>query len=169
MNKPDIDKIHELILEAPIGKYIGDRGARIFAEHACCVNELKDGDFLFKKGETTTSFYIVAEGRLALVKNKKKKKEEKPRILHLLDEGDLVGELSFIDDTKHASTVIAIGDARVLQFKAEDIRPLILKEPQVMFDFMRAVVKRVHHTVTSISQQQLALSDYIATAGKGRL
>lgn len=168
MNKPDIDTIKKLILDAPIGRYVGDRGARIFAEHACCTTELKDGNFLFKKGETTTSFYIVATGRLALVKIKKKK-DSTPRILHILEQGDLVGELSFIDDTYHSSTVIAVGDAKVLQFKAEDIRPLILQEPQLMFDFMRAVIKRVHHTVASVNKQMGDLSDYISTAGKGRL
>ncbi len=167
MNKPDIDQIYNFILNAPIGQYLGDRGSRIFAERACCAEELKDGDFLFKKGESTTSFYIVAEGRLAAVKLKKKK-EKKPHILHILEEGDLVGELSFIDDTHHTSSVIAQGDARVLQFKAKDIRPLILSEPQIMFDFMRAVIKRVHQTVASINTQNMALSDYLATTGKGR-
>ena len=38
-----------------------------------------------------------------------------------------------------------------------------------MFDFMRAVIKRVHLTVASVGKQQIALADYIATAGKGRL
>ncbi len=167
MNKPDTDSVKKLILEAPIGKYIGERGAQIFAEKACCIIDLKDGEFLYKKGETTTSFYILSEGRLALVKLKKKI-DRPPQIMHILEPGDLVGELSFIDDTHHSSTVMALGDARVLQFKAEDIRPLILQEPQVMFDFMRAVIKRVHHTVSSISEQQQALTDYIASAGKGR-
>jgi CRP-like cAMP-binding protein len=36
-------------------------------------------------------FYIVGEGRLALVKEKKKDKS--PQILHVLEKGDLVGEL----------------------------------------------------------------------------
>jgi hypothetical protein len=37
-----------------------------------------------------------------------------------------------------------------------------------MFDFMRAIIKRAHHTVSSIEKQQMALSDYISTGGKGR-
>lgn len=167
MTKLDIDATKKLILNAPIGKYVGDRGAKIFAERACCMNELKDGDCLFKKGDTTTSFYVVAKGRLARVKSMKSK-DESLEILHLLEQGDMVGELSFIDDTEHSTNVVALGDASVLQFKAEDIRPLIVQEPQLMFDFMRAVVKRVHSTVVSISKQQSALSDYISTAGKGR-
>ncbi len=34
--------------------------------------ELKDGEFLFHQGDPENSFYIVARGRLALVKERKK-------------------------------------------------------------------------------------------------
>jgi hypothetical protein len=37
-----------------------------------------------------------------------------------------------------------------------------------MYDFMRAVIKRVHRGVLGLSKQQEALANYIATAGKGR-
>jgi len=167
MNKPDIERVRKLIIEAPIGKYIGEEGAQILAERACCEKRLQDTEFLFHQGDLGGSFYIVAEGRLALVKERKKDKT--PRVLHVLEKGDLVGELSFIDDTPHTTSVMALGDAVVLCFKAEDIRPLITEHPQMMFNFMRAVIKRVHHTVANISKQQTALADYISTAGKGRL
>ncbi len=165
--RPDVEQVKKLIMDAPIGSYIGEEGAAIMAERACSEIHLKDGEYLFHKGEKTTSFYLVAEGRLARIKERKNGK--KTRILHTLEKGDLVGELSFIDDSDHALSVIVLGDATVLQFKAENIKPLITEHPQVMFDFMRAVIKRVHHTVTEISKQQLALSEYIGTAGKGRL
>lgn len=167
MSKPDLKNVKELILKAPIGNYIGEQGAQILGERVCCETSIKDGEFLFHQGDPENSFYMVTEGRFALVKERKKGK--KPRILHVLEEGDLVGELSFIDDTPHTTSVMALGDALVLRFKAEDIRPLITEQPQLMFDFMRAVVKRVHKTVADIGKQQMALSDYITSGGKGRL
>lgn len=163
---PDVEHIQKLIAGAPIGNYIGEDGARIMAEHACNVILLKDGDYLFRRGERTTSFYLVESGRVARIKDEVK--DKKVRVLHTLHKGDLVGELSFIDQMDHVRSVIALGDARVLQFRAEDIQPLITEHPQLMFDFMRAVIKRVHHTVNDISKQQLALADYISTGGKGR-
>ncbi len=166
MNKPDVERVKQLIEEAPIGKYIGSNGARILAEHACCEQPLKNDEFLFHEGDSADSFYLVTDGRLAIVKERKKSK--KPRILHVLEKGDLVGELSFIDDTPHTSSVMALGDASVLRFKADDIRPLITEEPQLIFDFMRAIIKRVHRTLANIGKQQLALSEYIASGGKGR-
>lgn len=159
----NVSEIHKHIVDAPIGRYIGDRGAKIFAERADSILELEDGEHLYNRGDDSSSFFIVYEGHLELVKLKKK---GKPKVLHIFKKGDLVGELSFIDDTQRFSTILAQGTVKVLQFKAEDIRPLILQEPQVMFDFMRAVIRRAHSIMDFISKQQSALSDYISYTGK---
>lgn len=166
MTKLDSKQIKALLMEAPIGQYIGESGAEILSERTDFEYEIKDNDFLFHQGEMTGCFYLITSGHLALVKEKEAKK---PRMLHILDKGDLVAELSFIDDTAHTASVMALGDARVIRFKAEDIRPLIIGEPQFMFNFMRAVIKRVHSTVAAIGNQQMALSDYISSGGKGRV
>ncbi len=167
MNKPDVKKVKALIMESPIGEYIGEDGADILSQNACCENGLKDGDFLFHKGELEKCFYLIAEGRIALVKERKKK-EKRPHILRMLQKGDMVAELSFIDDTPHSASAMALGGVSLFSFKDEDIRPLILKEPQFMFNFMRAIIKRVHSAIAAVGKQQMALSDYISSGGKGR-
>lgn len=165
--KLNVFEVTELIKNAPIGEYIGAVGAQILAEHACAELVLEEGDFLFRGGEKTTSFYLVISGQLARVRDEQK--GSKPRILHTLQKGDLVGELSYIDETNHSRSVIALTPATILQFKKEDIDPLIIEHPKLMFDFMRAIIKRVHHTVNDISKQQMALADYIGSGGKGRM
>ena len=167
MKKPDSKRFKKLIEDAPIGKYIGSRGAKILAEIACCERQLKNGEFLFHQGDNADHFYLISEGQLALVKERKKGKS--PRILHILEQGDLVGEQSFIDETPYTESVMALGDAAVLCFKKEDFKPLITEQPELIYDFMRAIIKRAHHIAAEIGKQQLALADYIATAGKGRL
>ncbi len=168
MNRPDKARVKSLLMDAPIGQYIGEHGAEILAECAYSEYEVADNDFLFHQGDEDQCFYLITSGHIALVKERKNK-EKKPRTLHVLDRGDLVGELSFIDDTPHTVSAIALGNSSVICFKDDDIRPLITKEPQFMFDFMRAIIKRVHSTVAAIGKQQMALSDYIASGGKGRL
>ena len=64
MTKPDTEAMYKLIADAPIGRYIGDRGARIFSEK-CASSNLNDNDYLFRKDDKSSSFFIVAEGRLA--------------------------------------------------------------------------------------------------------
>ncbi len=166
-NKLNTQQIEQLILQAPIGKYIGKHGAKVLATHAECNVALKDKEFLFHQGDLENHFYIICSGQLALVKEGKQ--GEEPQLLEIKERGDLVGELSFIDDTPHTVSCMGQDNARVICFKADDIRPLIIEEPQFMFDFMRAVIKRVHYSVSKISKQKIALADYIATGGKGRL
>ncbi len=168
MNKPDSQRVKDYIMEAPIGQYIGEKGAEILAERATFEREVANSEFLFREGETENNFYLVAYGHLALVKEEKNNR--KPQTLHVMDKGDLMAELSFVDGTPHNVSAMALGDAKtkVIGFKADDIKPLITEEPQIMFDFMRAVIKRAHNTVGAIEMQKMALSDYISTGGKGR-
>lgn len=165
-DRTDMVRLAELIANAPIGGYIGAAGAEILAERACIELVLNADDFLFRQGQTSASFFLIEEGRLARVREDPKK--DRPSIVHTLQKGDLVGELSFIDGTGHSLSVMALTPAVVLQFKQSDIEPLIDLHPRLMFDFMRAVIKRVHHTANEISKQQMALSDYISSGGKGR-
>jgi len=165
MNISENKKYVDNILNAPIGQYIKKEGAEILS--LCVTNELqlKADQFLFHKGDLTGNFYLVTKGRLALVQELK---NGKLHFLHVLQKGDLIGELSFIDDTPHIISVIALNEASVYQFNTEGIKPLILSEPIFMFNFMRAIIKRVHHTVRAINRKQNDLTDYISSGGKGR-
>lgn len=164
MTEQTFDRIARTIYEAPVGQYIGREGAEVLARHAGDEVHLTDKEALFRKDEYATTFYIVTQGRLAFVREKSKSRDQV--ILHVLEAGDLVGELSFIDGKQYTVTCIALGSASVLSFKVHDLTPLIDESPRVLYDFMRAVIMRVHQTSASISAQRQELADYIATGGK---
>jgi len=166
MKDLNVDQIAAMIYEAPLGAYIGRDGADILAAHAADVRQLKEKEFLYHRGDMTNSFYIVTDGRLALVRERTS--ESDGGIVHILNKGDLVGELSFIDQTPHDLSVQAQSDSEVLSFNAENIKPLITEHPELMYDFMRAVIKRVHYAVTTLSEHERELNEYISTGGTGR-
>lgn len=165
--KTNTEELTKLIYNAPIGQYIGENGARILAEKAAQKLDLEDDEVLCEKGVSTNSFYIVTKGRLAIISQPKEK--QTPAILHVLEKGDLIGELSFIDGSGHADTVRSLGNSSVISFNKADIDPLISENPELVFNFMRAVIKRVHSTLTAINRQQSELLTYIQTGGRGRL
>lgn len=164
MKAQEIDRITTMIYEAPLGEYIGRDGAAILAERAATERRLKDDEFLYRKGEDSSGFYIVTEGRLAFVRERSNVGKE--IIVHVLEKGDLVGELSFIDETPHTLSVRALGEASVLCFEADGIRPLITEQPMLIFNFMRAVIKRVHQVAATVGEHEMELRQYISTAGK---
>lgn len=166
MKTQETDRIAALIYDAPLGGYIGRDGAAILAERAAAEHTLKNDEYLFRKGEVTSSFFIVTEGRLAMVREKGA--DRPPTVVHVLEKGDLVGELGFIDQTPHALSVKALCDASVISFSAESIKPLITEHPELIYNFMRAVIKRVHHVVVTVGEHERELRDYISTGGRGR-
>ncbi|HEX2704358.1 MAG TPA: cyclic nucleotide-binding domain-containing protein [Candidatus Lustribacter sp.] len=164
MTEKSFDRIATTIYQAPVGQYIGREGAEVLARHAGDEVNLQDKEVLFRKGEHATTFYILTQGRLALLHEATKNRPA--AILHVLEQGDLVGELSFIDGSKHTVSCCALGEASVLSFNVRDLTPLIDENPRVLYDFMRAVIMRVHHTSASISRQRQELADYISTGGR---
>jgi CRP-like cAMP-binding protein len=160
----DVDRIATIIHAAPIGGYLGRHGSEVLARFADKEITLADGDFLFRKGEYAQTFYIVTSGQLAFVREPTKNRRQ--IVLHVLDAGDLVGELSFIDGSKYTVSCAALGSASVLSFNVGDMSPLIENHPRVLYDFMRAVIQRVHQTRAAILSQQQELSDYIETGGR---
>ena len=166
MSISQIERVRDLIMQAPLGKYIGEEGAWILAEKAAREICLSEDEFLYHRGDSANSFYIVTEGRIAI--GREGRDDRKMRIFHVLEKGDLLGELSFIDGTPRTVSALALGSASVLCFDAVDIRPLVTEHPKMVFDFMRAVIKRVHRTVSAIGQQQMELADYISSGGRGR-
>lgn len=160
MEKPDIKKVKQLLSEAPIGKYLGEYGIDVFSECANVELKLDDNELLFQQGDTDNTFYILERGRVArFVKDELTGRE---KVIHVFERGDLIGELSFIDGQAHSSSVKALGEATIVCFKEESIKPLITKEPEIMYQFMKAIITRVHHTLGDISRQQMALSSYIS-------
>jgi CRP/FNR family transcriptional regulator, cyclic AMP receptor protein len=126
--------------------------------------QLDDREFLFHEGEHARTFYIVVGGRLAFVREATATRPEV--IIHVLEKGDLCGELSFIDGNEYTVSCCALGSATVLSFRVNDLSALVDKHPRVVYDFMRAVIVRVHSTTAALSRQRQELADYIAMGGR---
>ncbi len=164
MNELSFERVARTIYEAPLGKYMGRDGSEVLAQYAGAELELHDREPLYRKGEPGKAFYIVTRGRLAMVREGTDHRKE--LILHVLEEGDMTGELTFVDGTQHTVTCIALGDASVLTFEVKDVNYLIENHPYVVYNFMRAVIVRVHQTNAAISRQQQELAEYISTGGR---
>ena len=75
--------------------------------------------------------------------------------------GDLVGELSFIDETPHDASLVANGPTRVFGLERAKLESLLLTHPQIVYRVMRAIVRTVHEIQRRISMQSTELTNYI--------
>ncbi len=164
-NKPG--EIKEFVYNAPIGHHLGLRGSAALAKTISIEKKLQNDEYLYRTGEKSDCFFMVASGKLALcVENAK---SNRPRILHVNEAGDLVGELGFISEDSHRVSAQSVGESSVYVFGRKEIDELYEKHPYVMLDFLKAIIKRNHSALASVSRQKDEMTDYLASGSKAKL
>ncbi|MDX8404489.1 MAG: cyclic nucleotide-binding domain-containing protein [Mariprofundaceae bacterium] len=90
---------------------------------------LAEGDTLIKQGDSDDSMYIVLEGDLAVLVLYRKRKN--PTMIHILKEGEIVGEMAFLEGRVRSASVIANSKATVLKLTHKQILQCLLKFPEM--------------------------------------
>lgn len=71
--------------------------------------EIETGDIVYREGETARKLYIVAAGRVEVIKKRPETGENK--VLTVLGPGEFFGEMSFVDMQPRSATVQALEPA----------------------------------------------------------
>jgi len=134
-----------------------DEQTRSLAERLS-FRDLNHGDVLVPEGTSDNHLYVIVSGALSVVRNAG---TADAVTLFTLTQGDLVGELSFLDETKHFATLVAAGPTRVFGLEREDLEALLPVEPQLVYRVMRAIVRTVHEIQRRLSMQSVELANYM--------
>jgi CRP-like cAMP-binding protein len=86
-------------------------------------------------------------------------------LLHTLKPGDLVGELSFMDDEPRYGTLLASGPTKVLCLSRADFETLVETKPRVVYKVMRNIMRVAHRVQRKISWQLQDLQTYVYRTG----
>jgi CRP-like cAMP-binding protein len=105
--------------QSSLGKELSKEEVSALAE-MMTPKSLVDGDFLIKEGTSDDSLHVLLEGKLEVVK---KTGADEETSLAVLCEGDLAGELSFVDGTEHTG-----GIARTLRYRCAQSRACRFRE-----------------------------------------
>jgi CRP-like cAMP-binding protein len=139
-------------------------GAELSQDHADTLGQimkaqrLADGEYLISEGTADDTLYVLLEGKLEVVKNAGGDDEAS---LAMLRDGDLAGELSFVDGEAHTVGLRALCDSHVLSLKREDFENVISKNPELTYLVMRAVARSAHKIVHRMNHQFIELNNYI--------
>ncbi len=119
---------------------------------------LNDEEILFKEGDEDNALHIVVSGKIAV---SRRGEAGEWITLQVLGEGDMAGELGFIDGTRHCATLRSIGPSRVVSLERESFESLIEKHPMVVYRVMRAIVRTVHSILRRMNAQFVEMTSYI--------
>lgn len=134
-----------------------DEQTRSLAEYLS-FRDLQNGEVLVPEGTSDNHLYVILSGALNVVKNAGR---DDAVTLFTMTKGDLVGELSFLDETKHYATLVAAGATRVFGLRREDLEALLPAEPQIVYRVMRAIVRTVHEIQRRLSMHSIELANYM--------
>jgi CRP-like cAMP-binding protein len=122
------------------------------------LRELADGEVLVREGTSDSHLYALTAGSLAVARAAGSPEEV---TLFMLKPGDLVGELSFLDDNVHYASVVSRGPSRVFGLERAQLESLLDSHPHIVYRVMRAITRRVHQTQHRLAAQSAELSNYI--------
>jgi CRP-like cAMP-binding protein len=122
------------------------------------TRELADGEFLISEGTTDDSLHVLLDGKVEVVKDAG---AGEPASLAILRDGDLAGELSFIDGATHTVGLRALCSTRVLSLQRADFEELVDKNPQLVYKVMRAIARSAHRIVHRMNYEFIELNNYI--------
>jgi len=147
----------KLILQSSLGSELSQEEADALGA-IMSMRELADGDFLISEGTTDDSLHVLLDGKLEVVKHAG---ADETASLAVLREGDLAGELSFIDGTTHTVGLRALCDCQVLSLTRKDFEDVVNQNPQLVYKVMRAVARSAHRIVHRMNHQFIELNNYI--------
>ena len=146
-----------LLLNSSLGTELSEDEAGVLND-LMSLRELADGEFLITEGTHDNSLHVLLEGKLEVVK---RTGAGEIASLAVLREGDLAGELSFIDGELHTVGLRALCDTRVLSLPREEFESIVDANPQLVYKLMRAVARSAHRIVHQMNHEFIELNNYI--------
>lgn len=146
-----------LVLLSSLGAELSEEEAGILSG-LMSRQELADGEFLISEGATDDSLHVILEGKLEVVK---KAAGGDVAGLAVLRDGDLAGELSFIDGHEHTVGLRALCQCHILSLKREDFESVVDAHPQLVYKVMRAIARSTHRIVHRMNAEFIELNNYI--------
>jgi len=111
------------------------------------------GEYLYFSGDSSEFLYIIAEGRVKLLRHAASGKDV---MLDLLIPGEFFGVLSTAGNTAYAETAQALTQVCALTINREDFRTILGRYPTVgmqVLDILAARLETAHDTIHQLSSQ----------------
>jgi CRP-like cAMP-binding protein len=150
----------DTILASAIGSDLSPEEAAAIAAQAT-VRDVVDGEVLVQEGDRDSRLHVILKGRIAVAR----RTDQGWNVLHVLGEGDLAGELTFMHDEPRYAALVASGPARVLVLARRDFEALLATQPRAVYNVMRSIMRVAHDVQARLSRQMLDLQNYLYRPG----
>lgn len=116
----DLEVAYFALTQVPLFKELPVASIEAMAEGAIQL-EVPDGEFLFKEGDEATSFFVVVDGTLELLR----RKDGREVALRHAKKGEAFGLFGLFSAQLRAASSRAIGDCTILEISSEKLQRLL--------------------------------------------
>jgi CRP/FNR family transcriptional regulator, cyclic AMP receptor protein len=120
------------------------------------IKHLQKGDLLIKEGDASQAMYWVQSGTLRLFKKKGAGFIE----LGVVHSGEVVGELSFLDNEKRSASVEAMQTCDIVEIPRGNFDEFLNAQPAWMKSLLMTLVKRLRATSNKVRELETASTVY---------
>lgn len=147
-----------LLRESALGAELPEEECALLA-NIVSRRTLVNDEILIEEGQVDHSLYAVIDGALAVTKSTG---YGDTVTLHVLNGGDLAGELGFIDGQPHSATLRSIGVTDIFILERVLFETVVDTHPWLAYRVMRAILRTVHVILRRMNAQYIELSNYIS-------
>jgi CRP-like cAMP-binding protein len=148
----------EIVRKTVLAKELSEPESELLSQ-LVKLETLQDGEIICDEGQSDNKLHVVVSGAVNVSRRDPGGKGW--TTLYTLTHGDLVGELSFIDETPHQSALRAAGPTEILSLDRRDLEKLLDQHPWLVYRVMRAIMRTVHALMRRMGLQAIELQNYI--------
>ena len=123
------------------------------------------GEVIIREGDSGNTFFQLLEGRVGVFKNYDKADEVQVAVI---EPGQYFGEMAVIENYPRSSTVVAIGDVKVVEIPAEALNEYFTQNPDKILSIMEVFGSRIKKMTDDCNEAKKALDDVRRTNSKDK-
>ncbi|MEY9214212.1 CRP/FNR family cyclic AMP-dependent transcriptional regulator [Thermobifida halotolerans] len=137
-----MDETNEVLSKAPLFEALDEDGAAALRSSITEVR-LGRGQTLFSEGDEGDRLYVMLSGKVKLTRTSADGREN---LLAVLGPSEMLGELSLFDPGPRTASAVAVTDAVLAGLGHDDLRPFIMRQPEVAVHLLKALATRLRRT-----------------------
>ena len=140
---------HEVLRELPLFAGLSEEDISLLEEGSSQFR-LAEGEVLLREGTPSGSLYVILEGEFEILK----RAENRDVLLAVRGPGEVIGEMSLLDQTPRSATVRAACASLILEIDQEAFRHLVAASPSAALSILRTVTSRLRNTESMLRQSE---------------
>lgn len=132
----------EYLRRVPLFKHVQDQRLEALADFAVRV-QCEPGELILREGEQGHSLFVLLGGLVRIEKNSERGERV---MLAYRRAGDVIGELSLIDEVPRSAFAVAHTRVRMLRLGRSEFRRSIMQDPELSFSLMQSLSERLRES-----------------------